>query len=92
MPRSSLPAGYAQRPQPILEGRDKQYLDQELTAVGVAIGSLLRMTPQPATVAPKAPADGMIRLSRSPWRPLSGQTVDAWVYFDGPTAAWKPMP
>jgi hypothetical protein len=65
------------------------YLKNELAKVAACTETLALMTPQPAVKLPPQIADGMIRLARSPWRPVSGQTVDEWVYYDAPSATWK---
>ena len=68
---------------------DPVYLLRELQAIGRAVANLSIMTPQAATTEPPIVFDGMQRLARSPWWPASGQTSDAWVYFDAPTGSWK---
>ena len=65
------------------------FLGDDLRKVSVTIAALIRQTPQPATSAPKLPADGMQRLARAPWWPAAGQVADAWVYYDAPTTSWK---
>lgn len=81
-------AGYVPLSPPSLLG-NPQYLARELQAISSAIQNLTLMTPQPATKAPVTLSDGMIRLARSPWRPLSGQTTDEWVFYDAPSGTWK---
>ncbi len=68
-----------------------QFLKGELQKIAISTSKTSLMTPQPAIKAPTEIADGMIRLSRSPWRPLSGQTVDTWVYYDAPSGSWKAL-
>ncbi len=57
--------------------------------IETTVAEISLMTPQAATAAPKTVRDGMVRLARSPWRPASGQSADAWVYFDAPSGTWK---
>ena len=86
-PRELVP--YERSALPIIEGSDIRYLQNELERVEEAFADLVLMTPQVATAAPRIKRDGMIRLARAPWRPIGG-TIDAWVYWDAPTATWKP--
>lgn len=90
MARSSPPTPYTPSTTPILAGGDDRYLQEELARIQTSITSLVRMCPQVATTPPKEPADGMVRLSRSPWRPIGG-TVDAWVYYDAASTSWKAL-
>lgn len=86
--RSALPFPYTvPASPPTIPGGEQRFMQAELVKIAASITSIARLTPQPATEAPKAPVDGMIRLSRSPWRPVGG-TVDAWVFWDGPTSTW----
>lgn len=85
---NSLPVAYTPASQPALSQGSARYLQQQLSAIASSITMLNLLTPQPATEAPKVLLDGMIRLSRSPWRPVSGATTDAWVYYDLPTTSW----
>jgi hypothetical protein len=88
MPRTSVPLPYTPSPAPTLDGGDVLWGQQQFDRISATLNSLLALTPQPATAAPKAPQDGMIRLARSPWRPVSGQTADKWVYWDAPSGSW----
>lgn len=55
-----------------------------------SINNLNVFAPITATQAPPGdPSDGMIRLAKSPWRPVSGQTQDAWVYYNAHAGAWE---
>lgn len=83
---SKLLLPYAPQPHP--PAFDYRYLMQELRHISYSVKTLIDMTPQPATQAPKTLKDGMMRLARSPWHPAAGQTQDAWVYWDAPTATW----
>ena len=88
----SAPKGFIRTSVPILAGGDGQYLSNELDAIQASITTILIFSPCAATKPPTALGDGMVRLSRAPWRPLAGQTVDTWVYYDAPTATWLAMP
>lgn len=61
--------------------RIKTLLNSVTALVGCAVSNSMG--------APKVPVDGQLLLSRSPWRPVSGQTADAWVYFDGAAGIWR---
>ena len=87
MPRPSLILSYSKGAQPTIPGAESRYLQDELDKLERAIAAIASMTPQPATVAPRAPLDGMVRLARAPWRPLGG-TVDLWVYWDATSGTW----
>lgn len=91
MARDTGPAPYIQSSLPILEGGSIRYLQNEFGRVETASKSSTDMVPCPAVAAPKIPRDGMVRLARAPWRPIGG-TVDAWVWFDLPSATWKAFP
>lgn len=82
---------YTRNPLPILDGGTTVYNNNELLRIQAAFQALVAMTPQSATKAPTNPTDGMMRLSRDPWRPVGGTTVDAWVYYDGAGATWRLM-
>lgn len=81
---------YVPLPTPTLPDAAGLYLTRELQRIQNSIAGLITMTPQPATSAPSSVFDGMIRLARSPWRPIGG-SVDAWVYYDGPSRTWKAL-
>lgn len=85
----SAPTPFQRSPQPLIDGGDGAYLRTELQNVHAAIESTQLFTPCPAIKAPASPVDGMIRLARKPWRPVAGQTVDKWVYYDGVGAVWR---
>ena len=72
-------------------GDNSRFLLSELATLQAVLASTQNMVPQAAVQAPRMPVDGMQRLSRAPWRPLTGQTVDTWVYFDAPSNSWKAL-
>jgi hypothetical protein len=74
---------------PILAGGQDRYYGQQLSLISISISSLIALTPQAATAAPKTPIDGMVRLARDPWRPVAGQTTDQWVYYDAAGKVWR---
>lgn len=74
---------------PLIEGGAAVAARSELAHLRTAIQTAVLLIPQTAVKAPTAPVDGMIRLSRAPWRPVSGQTTDQWVYFDGAGQIWR---
>lgn len=63
-------------------------LAEEFRRLDAALRDLTDFAPRAATREPTKGRDGMIRLSRAPWRPVLSQTVDRWVYFDGATNKW----
>lgn len=89
MTKSSAPPLYTVAAPPSIPGGDAVYLAAQLGAIANSLSGIRAMTPQSATVAPKALLDGMVRLSRDPWRPVSGQTADAWVYWDAAGGIWR---
>lgn len=89
MTKSSAPPRYVVGSTPSLPGGDAVYLDSQLSAIANSLAGINLMTPQSATAAPKTLLDGMMRLSRNPWRPVSGQTVDQWVYWDAAGSVWR---
>ena len=74
---------------PLLEGGESAFVKRELETLRAVLEDVLIMTPQSATKAPPRLKDGMRRLSRNPWRPVSGQTADAWVYWDAAGQLWR---
>ena len=78
---------YVPTPQGSLNAADPAYLQRELAKISKAITTINALLPQAATVEPRNPSDLMVRLARSPWRPIGG-TVDRWVYYDAPSASW----
>lgn len=53
------------------------------------ISSLTAAAVSNAKQVPAPLQDGMIRLARYPWWPVSGQSADAWVYYDACGAIWR---
>lgn len=91
IPRLKRTSGLSVTPSPlvpVLSGGAERYAQLTLSNVQTVAQNTMAMTPQAATAAPATPLDGMVRLARSPWRPVSGQTVDAWVYFDAALDEW----
>lgn len=84
----TLPA-YSSGILPLLEGGEGPYAQREFNKLASVLRVYASMLPQAATQAPKNPADGMIRLSRNPWRPVAGQTVDKLVYYDAAGGVWR---
>lgn len=73
---------------PLIPGGAEPYAANTMQRLQTMAENTLLMTPQAATQAPATLLDGMKRLARSPWRPVSGQTVDAWVYYDAAAGKW----
>ena len=88
MARPTAPVAYVQGVIPTETTDLSLFTSDELRKVASSIAMLVLMTPQACTSAPKVLVDAMPRLARSPWRPAGG-TIDAWVYYDQPTASWK---
>lgn len=84
----AAPAAYAPGVNPATPEDLLLYVGDEVRKIAVTLATLTRLTPQTAVKAPLLVVDGMVRLARSPWRPAGG-VVDAWVYYDLPTATWK---
>ena len=85
---TSAMTSYVATSGPLLDASDASYIVPELKKIATAISSIQAMVPQAATSAPTTPKDGMMRLARSPWRPVKGQTTDIWVYYDGSSGTW----
>lgn len=83
-----IPA-YKQGILPLLPGGEGPFAQREFDKLETVLSSHTDMLPQAATKAPSVLADGMIRLARNPWRPVSGQTVDKWVYYDAAGGIWR---
>ena len=60
-----------------------RYVLQDGKDTAATISDLLLAYPQVAVAAPANPSIGWIRKAMAPWRPLSGQTADQWVVFNG---------
>jgi hypothetical protein len=63
-------------------------VDRVRSLVNCAV-SLVNQIPGARTAAPPNPQDGWTFLARDPWRPVAGQTVDAWVYYDAAGGVWR---
>lgn len=87
--KTTGPIPYHRGSSPVLPGGDARHLEDELGHIQNSVESLVLMCPQVALEAPKTLVDGMQRLSRRPWRPVAGQTVDAWVYYDAVGLSWR---
>jgi hypothetical protein len=75
---------------PILEGAGVlRWLQTRVTSLLAVTTQLVQMAVSNAQTAPTPPQDGMVRLARYPWWPVSGQTADAWVYYDTSGALWR---
>lgn len=79
---------YVSNVNPILDGGQATFLLNELSRIQDVFKSTQEMIPQASTKAPTTPKDGMIRLARAPWRPVAGQNVDQWVFYDGASNQW----
>lgn len=71
---------------PSIPGGDRQFLVEELRRLELTLRDLCDLVPQETNTPPTRPRSGMIRRALAPWRPVVGQTEDAWVSFDG--ASW----
>lgn len=58
-----------------------RYLQDELRRLEATLQTVILLTPQTATRAPRVPIDGMQRYAKDPWRPVVGQTTDRWVTY-----------
>lgn len=81
------PQPYIRGDRPVLDGNDMVFLVGELRRISLTMRDLVDLCPQEANSAPARLRKSMIRFSMDPWWPVSGQTADAWVYFDG--TAWQ---
>ena len=78
-----FPQPFVVRQQPQLADNLNLYLKQSLADIATTLNGVLMMLPQAATAAPASQHTGMVRLARSPWRPVLNQTADAWVIYNG---------
>lgn len=85
------PTPFRRTSSPTLAGGDLKYLLDALRRIETTLSDLCLLCPQEADAEPPRRWSGMQRLSRAPWRPLPGQTEDAWVYYDGLSDTWKPL-
>lgn len=75
---------------PLLEGEGAQvWAYQRIKTLLNSVTALVGCAVSNSMAAPKNPQDGQLVLARSPWRPVAGQTADAWVYFDGAAGIWR---
>lgn len=88
---SKAPLAYQMTPRGPLPDPNGRYLTHELQAIQVSLQMIANMIPQSATEVPKVLQDGMQRYARDPWRPASGQSADAWVWYDAPAGEWKTL-
>jgi hypothetical protein len=89
LPRAFPITPYVRNPLPILVGGESAFYNNELQRISDTFKAYLEMLPQAATKAPDRLIDGMVRLSRDPWRPVASQTVDKWVYYDAAGGIWR---
>ena len=88
--KSSAPVAPSQGVQPLLEGEGAQvWAQQRIKSLLNSVASLIQASVSNSMAAPKTPQDCQLLLSRDPWRPVAGQTADAWVYFDGAAGIWR---
>lgn len=88
--KASAPPSLGVGSLPILEGAGVfQWAQNRFNQLQATIGSLVAMAVGNAKALPKSPQDGMLKLARYPWWPVSGQSGDAWVYYDASGAAWR---
>lgn len=74
---------------PIMSQGAAAFTQAQLARLLSKLPEMILMLPQTATEVPKQLRDGMIRLARNPWYPVSGQAADAWVYFDAAGQVWR---
>lgn len=86
---STEPAAFSIPAQPLLPGGGDTFVQNIAQRLQIAIEGLRRMVPHAAIKAPTTPRDGMVRLARRPWWPVSGQAADAWVYYDATGRVWR---
>lgn len=88
--KSSTPPGTPQGVQPLLGGNGAQvWARDRVVSLVKAAQQLAAMAVSNALAAPVVPQDGMIRLARWPWWPVSGQTADGWVFYDMAGGVWR---
>lgn len=90
MSQDTKPRPYVPLGRGIIDPHDPRYLFDQLNAIAQSLNTLVLLCPQVATKAPHPPQETMIRYAKAPWRPVSGQTADAWVtYVNGAWAYLK---
>lgn len=83
--RSAYPKGLL----PIINADPAKFAQKQFDQLSNTISTALLMQQQSATAEPTTKLDGMPRLARAPWRPVAGQTQDAWVYWDAAGQVWR---
>lgn len=78
---------YTVSPPPSLPASLPNFANTEFRKLEQSLADLFDMTPQATNTVPPAPRDGMIRLAQAPWRPVAGQSANAWVYYDA--GVWR---
>lgn len=88
--KPSAPPSPSQGAMPLLEGEGAQvWAFQRIKTLLNSVTALVACAVSNSLSAPKTPQDGQVLLARSPWRPVSGQTTDQWVYYDGAAGIWR---
>lgn len=88
--KPSAPTPPSQGAMPILEGEGAQtWVNKRVKSILTSLASLIQCAVSNSMAAPKVPQDGQLLLARYPWRPVSGQTTDQWVYYDGAAGIWR---
>lgn len=88
--KSTLPTPPSQGALPLIEGEGAQvWANARIKSLLNSVTSLIACAVSNSMAAPKIPQDGQLILARAPWRPVAGQTADAWCYFDGAAGIWR---
>jgi hypothetical protein len=88
--KTSTPsAAPLQTAQPTLGENLVRWANRNSGNLAASVSKLVAFCVSNAKAAPTKPQDGMLRLARSPWWPVSGQTADAWVYYDAAGNTWQ---
>lgn len=88
--KPSAPATPSQGSMPIMGGEGAQvWAYARIKTMLNSIASLITCAVSNSMAAPKVPQDGQLLLARAPWRPVSGQTADGWVYYDQAAGIWR---
>lgn len=89
-PRPQGPAALTAGAIPSLEGPGwARWVVQRIQSLIITGQVLINQIPGARTAAPPNPQDGWTFLARDPWWPVSGQTADAWVYYDAAGGVWR---
>lgn len=83
MTELTRPRPFLRQEPPTLDGGDRAYVLEELRRLEATIRDLVDLVPQETNAAPPKLRPSMIRYAKDPWWPVTGQTADAWVWFDG---------